>query len=190
VQLERVGAERFRQNKGPNSGPFSFLEYEKLTTTVTLTGIEEMKRQLQALPAEIRKTVLAGALFAGAKTLRDEVKSRAPVRTGNLRNNIIAYRDRHPEQFGAAVHYSVMVKRLKVARKVKRLLRRAKNAGASIRIVDDAYYWRFLEYGTSKMSARPFFRPAIDVVQPQLVKIVGDQLQVGIDRAAKKLGAK
>jgi HK97 gp10 family phage protein len=61
---------------------------------------------------------------------------------------------------------------------------------AGIRIIDDAFYWRFLEFGTSKMAARPFFRPAIDTVSPQLVHIVGEQLQAGIDRAAKKLGAK
>lgn len=26
----------------------------------------------------------------------------------------------------------------------------------------DTYYWRFLEFGTSKMKARPFFRPAVE----------------------------
>lgn len=26
----------------------------------------------------------------------------------------------------------------------------------------DTYYWRFLEFGTSKMRARPFFRPAVE----------------------------
>jgi HK97 gp10 family phage protein len=29
----------------------------------------------------------------------------------------------------------------------------------------DAYYLRFVEYGTSKMAARPFFRPAIDATK-------------------------
>jgi hypothetical protein len=72
-----------------------------VTLTVTLTGVEEMKRQLQALPVEIRSKVLAGALFAGAKVLRDEVKNRAPVKTGNLRDHIIVYRDRHPQEVNA-----------------------------------------------------------------------------------------
>jgi HK97 gp10 family phage protein len=36
--------------------------------------------------------------------------------------------------------------------------------GLSGRVVIDprAYYWRFLEYGTVKMAARPFVRPAAD----------------------------
>lgn len=162
-----------------------------MASIVKLTGIEEMKRQLTALPAEVKKgRILDAAIFAGAKALREEVKSRAPVRTGNLKKNIITYRDRHPEQFGATSHYSVMVRKLKIARKVKRLLRRVKNADARIRIIDDAFYWLFLEYGTSKMAARPFFRPAIAAVEPQLVKIVGEALQKGIDRVTKKLGAK
>ena len=28
----------------------------------------------------------------------------------------------------------------------------------------DAYYWKFLEYGTVKMEATPMFRPAADAV--------------------------
>lgn len=29
----------------------------------------------------------------------------------------------------------------------------------------DTYYWRFLEFGTSKMPAQPFLRPAMDASQ-------------------------
>jgi HK97 gp10 family phage protein len=157
---------------------------------VTLTGVEEMKRQLSGLSDKIQKTVLNAAVFEGAKVLRNEVQNRAPVRTGNLKKNIIVYKDRQPQQMGAAVRYLVLVRRIKVARKVKRLLRRAAKQGVQINFADNAYYWRFLEFGTSKMAARPFFRPAIDAVTPQLIKIVGDKLQAGIDRAAKQLGAK
>jgi HK97 gp10 family phage protein len=158
--------------------------------SVTLTGVEEMKRQLSGLSEKIQKTVLNSAVFEGAKLLRNEVQSRAPVRTGNLKKNIIVYKDRQPQQIGAAVRYSVLVRRIKVARKVRRLLRKAAKQGVQIDFADNAYYWRFLEFGTSKMPAKPFFRPAIDAVTPQLIRIVGDKLQAGIDRAAKQLGAK
>jgi HK97 gp10 family phage protein len=161
-----------------------------LASTVKLTGIEEMKRQLNQLSDKIKKTVLNGAVFAGAKALQSEVVAHAPMRTGNLRNNIITYRDRQPQRIGATVHYSVLVRKIKIARKVKRLLRRAAKAGVELTFADNPFYWKFLEYGTSKMAARPFFRPAIQVVQPQLIKIVGDKLKAGIDRAAKQAGAK
>lgn len=161
-----------------------------MADTVTLTGVEEMKRQLSQFSDKIKRTVLNGAVYAGAKKLQAEVIARAPERTGNLKKNVITYKDRQPQQIGAAVRYSVMVRKIKVARKVKRLMRKARAAGVDIKFADNAYYWRFLEYGTSKMPARPFFRPAIHATTPQLIRIVGDQLQAGIDKAAKQVGAK
>ena len=158
--------------------------------TVTLTGVDQMKRQLDQLSDKIKKQVLAGAVLAGARALQEEVVRHAPEKTGQLKKNIITYRDRQPQKMGAAVHYSVLVRKIKVALKVKRLLRRAAKSGVSINFADNPFYWKFLEFGTSKMAARPFFRPAIGVVTPQLIKIVGDKLQAGIDRAAKQVGAK
>ena len=35
-----------------------------------------------------------------------------------------------------------------------------------------AYYAHFLEYGTKKMSARPFMRPAIQSVAPKIPEII------------------
>lgn len=34
----------------------------------------------------------------------------------------------------------------------------------------DAFYWRFLEFGTVNMSARPFFRPAAEGYQEKFVQ--------------------
>jgi HK97 gp10 family phage protein len=35
-----------------------------------------------------------------------------------------------------------------------------RSIGAVVGVEKDAYYWRFLEYGTVKMEKRPFIRPA------------------------------
>lgn len=37
----------------------------------------------------------------------------------------------------------------------------------------DAFYWRFLEYGTSKMSPRPFIRPTMKRIRPGARKDAG-----------------
>ncbi len=161
-----------------------------MSDTVPLTGLEEMKRQLQALPAEMRKSVVNPALLLAAKSLQQAVKDRAPVKTGALRDNIIVYRDRHPERDGATAKYSVLVRKIKLNRSVRRLLRRVRGAGAAVKISDDAFYWRFPEFGTSKMVARPFFRPAIEQTKGTFIATVGEGLQKGMDKAVKKLGAK
>lgn len=38
---------------------------------------------------------------------------------------------------------------------------RSGRIGKSYQVESQAYYWRFLEFGTSKMSAKPFFRKAL-----------------------------
>lgn len=152
--------------------------------SVVLTGVAEMKAQLDALgdPKKIARIVGAG-LAKGATMIRDEAKTRAPVRSGALRDSIIAYRDRKPKD--GQVHYLVGVKRIKLAYTVNRLNRRLGRAGLKLKIREDTFYWRFLEYGTAKMHARPFMQPAIAAVAPRLVEIIGKKIQVGITRSMK-----
>jgi HK97 gp10 family phage protein len=157
---------------------------------VVLTGVAEMKRQLDALgDPKATARILGAGLSAGAQAIRDEAKARAPVRAvngGALRDSIIAYRDRKPPQ--GQVHYMVGVKRIKLAYTVNRLNRRLGRAGLKLKIREDAFYWRFLEYGTAKMHARPFMQPAIAAVSSKLVDMVGAKIQAGIDRAIKRQG--
>ncbi|SUO95260.1 HK97-gp10 family putative phage morphogenesis protein [Suttonella ornithocola] len=51
----------------------------------------------------------------------------------------------------------------------------------------DTYYWRFLEFGTSKMPARPFIRPAMDA--DQITGAYASELSKAIEREIKKYGA-
>lgn len=39
----------------------------------------------------------------------------------------------------------------------------------------DAYYWRFLEYGTSKMSPQPFVRPTMKRIRTPARKDAGER---------------
>ena len=59
------------------------------------------------------------------------------------------------------------------------LLRRSvesKTTGLIARIVieAEAYYWRFVEFGTVKMSARPFIRPSAEQEQAPMIKRISD----------------
>lgn len=46
----------------------------------------------------------------------------------------------------------------------------------------DAYYGRFIEYGTKKKSARPFLRPAFETKKDEALKEIGRVLKEAIDR--------
>lgn len=49
----------------------------------------------------------------------------------------------------------------------------------------DAFYWRFLEFGTVNMSARPFFRPAAEEYRSQFeqqFREIGDDIEAEMER--------
>jgi HK97 gp10 family phage protein len=48
----------------------------------------------------------------------------------------------------------------------------------------DQYYVTFLEYGTSKMKARPFMRPALKDNRTEIKRIIRGRIQAVIERAA------
>lgn len=56
--------------------------------TLTLKGGPELLATLDLFPNNVQRNVLRGALRAGAKIIRDEVKSTIPVRKGRLRRSI------------------------------------------------------------------------------------------------------
>jgi len=40
----------------------------------------------------------------------------------------------------------------------------------------DAYYWRFVEFGTAKMAARPFMRPAFEAKKGDALEAIKGRL--------------
>jgi HK97 gp10 family phage protein len=162
------------------------------STRVVLTGIEEMKRQLQSLADAVQNSVAHGSLLDAAKILRAEVQARAPVRSGNLKANIIIKRD--DSKKGQAA-YAVLVRKIKYSKKVRHNLNILRKAGYTIDVSDDAFYWRFVEFGHriirnkkvfGDVPAQPFFRPAIAAAKEKFIAAVGAGMQTRMDAAIRK----
>lgn len=82
------------------------------------------------------------AAAEGARIVRDEAKRRAPRLSGRLRDSIGI---RPGETVAGSATYVVF-------------------AGV--------FYATFVEYGTSKTSARPFLRPAIDAMRGRVLEVM------------------
>jgi HK97 gp10 family phage protein len=65
--------------------------------------------------------------------------------------------------------------------------RRAGRVGQSYEQGGKQFYFRFLEFGTSKMRARPFLRPALEENQGRVTQVLTDELKKGIARTAQRL---
>ena len=142
-------------------------------------GLKELELRLSELPEKLKTRVLAQSLQSGAQLIRAQARENAPVSVaphilksyasamfktfkskrmgvwllpGNLRRNIKVKRDLSGTR-GHAITYEVF----------------AKNK--------DAWYWKFIEFGTRKMSAQPFMRNAFETQKGSAVLEVAAQIE-------------
>jgi HK97 gp10 family phage protein len=150
--------------------------------TENVKGLRELGEALKAFGAILGKRYLARATSATAAVFRDEAKSLAPFKSGNLRDNIVIFKRTAD---GNTAHYAVGVRPIHLTAKSKKVLRILKRAtGHRASIEGDPFYWRFLEFGTSKMAARPFLRPAFESKKQDAVETFKKSLADGVDAAA------
>lgn len=57
-------------------------------TDVVVTGLSDLQKLLDSLPAKIEANVMRGALRAGIKPILEKAKSNAPVLSGELRDGL------------------------------------------------------------------------------------------------------
>ena len=154
--------------------------------TVHIEGLAELDRALRELPVRIANRGLRTSVYAGAKVIRDEARARAPKAAqslgpkqpppGTLKRSVIMKHIRELSSGGRQTFY-VMV------RHGKKYQKQGKRGTLS----QDAWYWRFLEFGTRKMAARPFLRPALESRRTQAVGAIKERLRQRIEIEATAL---
>ncbi len=135
--------------------------------TTRVSGLPDLKAALQGIAPKLRVRALRTALAAGARLVRDDAKRRAPVlspllktprrKPGTVRDAISVRTSKIARRQGD-VGVFVNVRPAAGARFRQGRLVRASQRGANS--PNDPFYWRFLEFGTAKMRARPFLQPA------------------------------
>lgn len=164
-----------------------------MAETVRVTGLDGVLERLQALPAAVGAKgggPARAALAKGARVFRDQAIANAPRDTGLLQESIVARRDSRPGMAGASEAYYVGVRR-KARRYANTKRNRGKGRAGKTYFVDGtAFYWLFLEFGTEKMAARPFLRPAFESRKEDALNVIVTEMHAGIDRAVRKLGAR
>jgi len=154
--------------------------------TVRIEGLAQLDRALKELPQRIANRGLRASVYAGAKVIRDEARSRAPKAAqslgpkqpppGTLKRSVIMKHIRELSGGGRQTFY-VLVRHGKKYR----------NQGKRGNLSQDAWYWRFVEFGTVKMSARPFLRPAFDMKKNDALTAIKTRLAERIEQAAREL---
>lgn len=160
------------------------------SSTIKVKGLDQLLKNMQQLPRELVSKnggLVRSALFKSTKLIRDEARLRAPKDTGNLSRNVIAVRDRNPQQAGASERYQITVRKKRLTKKAKANAARKANGKIDYRAAGDAFYWRFVEFGTAKMAATPFLRPGFESRKEQAVDTFKDSLGKGVARVVRKM---
>lgn len=136
--------------------------------SVKIEGLANLRLAMQQLPDRVNRNAVRPSLQAGAAVIRDAAKANAPVwhgdvaeghpPPGTLRRSIVTKYASEMSTPGSQT-YIVTVRHGKRYQRVERWGRTRLTA----RIVNlDAYYWTFVEFGTSKMPGTPFMRTAFN----------------------------
>lgn len=136
--------------------------------TMQIDGLAALDKKLRAMGPDIAAKALRGGVLAAAKLIRDEAKATNPDDTG--RTDRALYAKFIKEQSGPdRAVYKVGVR-----------------SGARERRKDrDAWYWRLVEFGTAKMPARPFLRPAFESKKGRAVELIAERIASRIRRFEK-----
>jgi HK97 gp10 family phage protein len=158
--------------------------------SMKLEGLTELNRALMALTTEVKKgPVVMRALHDGARVIAAEARKLAPVLQDPGRN-----RHRQPGAIRAGItqHASktedfAVVVRVRSRGWIFGSGPDTRKNGKSARRAGNPNYWWLVEFGTSKMAARPFMRPAFEAKKFQAAMAIRESLKRGIDYIANQV---
>lgn len=126
-------------------------------------GLEALINNLHALPEKVEKRVIRAAVRQGANIIKGKAQNYVRVDEGDLKKSI----------------------------KVKGVLGKPGTIAFVIRPTSNkkkgknVFYGRFQEFGTSKMVAKPFMRPAYDEAGQDVIDKVINTIKSKLDEAVR-----
>ncbi len=136
-------------------------------------GLSETIDTLKQVGVDVQERIIMPALTKAAEPILEAAQRYAPVSVdgshgnpaGTLRDSLVIKKIGRTKRNAFAVHVDTSEGAYKGA----------------------AFYAAFHEYGTRKMAARPFMRPAFDDQKKNALAIFTHELKVGCEQVAKSL---
>lgn len=151
---------------------------------VELRGADQLRDALLQLPDQLRRRVLRKAVRSAGNAIAKAARSMAKPdlkkatkyrKPGTVRRAISVRTSKVDRRSGDV---GVFVNVRPIGRSVARV---AKLGKMSAKNPNDPFYWRFLEFGTKKMSKRPFLKPAAERVGEaaidQVVRVAAAEIE-------------
>lgn len=151
-----------------------------MAETAKLEGLDDLKRAIADLAGDLKSKVVRSALRDAAKPMHKAMVAAAPV-----------LKEDHPYRLPGTLKKSILVKASKRFNGkggeigVYIAVRKRKGLGgkAGARNPFDPFYWRFVEFGTSKKDGRRFMSNAFDAHAQGAIAVFRARLKTRIDKA-------
>lgn len=158
---------------------------------VRMSGFRELDKALGELPKATARNVLKRTLVKAAQPTVDEARRVVPVDKGDLRDSIAASA-KLKNRVGNTEYAAAMRAGLGrgAALSAMRDARRAAGGGSFAELYvgpGPLPHAHMVEFGTVKMAARPYLRPAWEATKRQALSIIRTELGQEIIKAARRL---
>lgn len=157
-------------------------------SSVKVEGLKELQQAMQALGRKTSNRIAVKAMRKGGAIVRDKARANAPVlqqsvphrKAGTLKK---AIRSRTKVGKNGKINTYIWVKGLSTKQVLKF---KGKTGKAGAYNPRNPFYWRFVEFGTSKMPARPFMRTAFAETKEKVATEIITTLHDEILKEAKR----
>ena len=130
---------------------------------MSVTGTDEIGNLLEQIAPRHARNIMRATIHGIATEVRKDISQNAPVgEKKRLRRGVKARRRKSPPDKPVSVVY----------------------------FQKDAYYWRFLEYGTVKMPAQPFVTPAKERHNATKDQVMKEKFGKAFEKALARARAK
>ena len=158
--------------------------------SVTMTGLDDLNKKIEALKYDASRKGGRFALRKAAQVVRDQARANALALNDPRTSEVIA--KNITEKWGSKYNKTTgdLMFRIGVlggARDYSAYGEITTGKTASANPGGDTFYWRFVEFGTEKLAARPFMRPAIENTSQKATDVFITQFNAALDRALRKV---
>jgi HK97 gp10 family phage protein len=122
-----------------------------------MTGVNKAKRRIESLAGPEKVALVGRALFAGGEAIKAEAQHLITLNAVSGKNHVPSKPGEPPNEDTGTLRRGIVVTQV---------------APLRVRISSTAPYSAFLEFGTSKMAARPFMGPAARAKKPEVIALV------------------
>ena len=140
--------------------------------TARISGLDELQRKLNTLPAELSRRALKKGLRPAGLIFRNEMQQLGARLTGwMLRNIIVRVKTNNLDQGSVKVSFSRKQNPARIGKE--------KHVPSAVQEA----LWN--EFGTSKMHAKPFIRPAFEHKKDEVVRTFAESLSDALSEVFK-----